>query len=98
MKYSPSKSKHLEIVQDLLQENYKEAIDKTVTISRITFARGYVFDCYYPILSSLCYFKHKSMYKNAMYFEKKLDKLNSRLAARLSFDKRDDFTDKYWKY
>ena len=98
MKYSPSKNKHLEIVKNLLQENFEESIDKTVAISRVTFARGYVFDCYYPILSSLCYFKHKSMYKNAMFFEKKLEKLNSRLASKLSFDKRDDFINKYWKY
>jgi len=33
-----------------------------------------------------------------MFFEEKLDKINTKLASKLPFEKRDNFINKYWTF
>jgi len=96
--HRPTQLEYLSITRMLFQEIYTQALDATVKLGKINWTRGYVFDCYLPILTSIFYFKNKSMFKKAMFFEEKLDKINTKLASKLPFEKRDNFINKYWTF
>ncbi|PIE78795.1 MAG: hypothetical protein CSA15_05980 [Candidatus Delongbacteria bacterium] len=82
----------------LVEENYKTALKITVKLGKDNYQNGYIFDCYLHILTSIFYFRHMKLYKNAIFFEDKFEKLAKRLSNKLGYDKRDRFSFNQWIY
>jgi hypothetical protein len=96
--HRPTQLEYLQIIKELFSENFSLALDSTVKLGKVNWTKGYVFDCYLPILTSIFYFKNKSMFKKALFFEEKLEKINSKLASKLPFEKRNNFINNYWAF
>lgn len=92
----PYLAEYFYIMECLLGEDYVNSLKSTVELGKENFAKGYVFDSYFAILSSFFFFKNKSLYRNSEYFEEKLNLISSKLAAEMPFEKRESFQNKYW--
>ena len=92
---NPLIQSYLRSIEYLLKEDYKKSYNEVFKLVKDNFSNGYIFDCYYPILTSLLYFKNISLYKNALYYEEKIEKLIKKLQAQLPYEKRYNFVNKY---
>jgi len=86
---------YLRSILYLLNEEYKNSYNEVFKLVKGNFNSGFIFDCYYPILTSLLYFKNISLYKNALYYEEKIEKLIHKLQTQLAYEKRYNFINKY---
>ena len=91
----PVSQSYIKTIIHLLNEEYKNSYNEVFSLVKINFNNGFIFDCYYPILSSLLYFKNISLYKNALYYEEKIEKLIKKLQTQIAYEKRYNFTNKY---
>ncbi|MBU4487018.1 MAG: hypothetical protein KKD38_08840, partial [Candidatus Delongbacteria bacterium] len=80
----------------LLNEDYINSLKTTIKLGKENYAKGYIFDSYFAILSSYFFFKNKSLFRNSEFFEDKLNLLSSKLVANMPFEKRESFQNKYW--
>ena len=94
----PSCYEYITTLEYLLKEDYTRAMKVTVKLGKENYGKGYIFDSYFPILSSYFYFKKKSLYRNAEFFEEKLNKLTAKLLPNMSFDKRENFQNNFWVF
>ena len=94
----PSCYEYITVLEYLIKEDYVRAMKVTVKLGKENYSKGYIFDSYFPILSSYFYFKNKSLYRNAEFFEEKLNKLTAKLLLSMTFDKRENFQNKYWVF
>ena len=87
---------YLIVLDLLLNEDYVNSLKTTVKLGKYNYSKGYIFDSYFPILSSYFYFKNRSLYRNSEFFEEKLNLLSSRIASNMPAEKRDGFLNRYW--
>jgi serine/threonine protein kinase len=92
----PYISDYFYVMECLINEDYVNSLKVTMELGKENYAKGYVFDSYFAILSSFFFFKNKSLYRNSEFFEEKLNLLSSKLAADMPFEKRESFQNKYW--
>jgi hypothetical protein len=79
-----------------MNENYAQSLKITVKLGKDNYAKGYIFDSYFPILSSYFYFRNRSQKRNADFFEDKLNLLSEKLMSNMPSEKRENFQTKYW--
>lgn len=96
--YNPYYADYLEMISLLVKEEYKKSVDITTKYGTENFIKGYIFDCYYFILTSLYYFRSMDMIKNAHYFEDKFEKLSEKISSKLPYENRDNFLYNYYKF
>ncbi len=87
---------YFEILECLINEDYVNSLKITVRLGKDNYGKGYIFDSYFPILSSYFYFRNRSDLRNAEFFEEKLNILTAKLAGNLPSEKREGFQNKYW--
>ncbi|MFO7810421.1 MAG: hypothetical protein R6V47_03500, partial [Candidatus Delongbacteria bacterium] len=92
----PHISDYFYVLECLLNEDYVNSLKVTVKLGKENYSKGYIFDSYFAILSSYFYFKNRSLYRNAEFFEEKLNLLSSKIAANMPAEKRDGFQNRYW--
>ncbi|MBN1971290.1 MAG: serine/threonine protein kinase [Candidatus Delongbacteria bacterium] len=95
---SPVSIDFFNVVEKLILEDYKEALKITAKLGKENYSNGYVFDCYFHILVSLFFFKSNSLYKNALFFEDKFEKLTKRISNKLGDEKKDRLSLNHWIY
>jgi serine/threonine protein kinase len=84
------------VLESLLKEDYVTSLKTTVALGKHNYSKGYIFDSYFPILSSYFYYKNKSNTRNAEFFEEKLGLLTQKIIAGMPLEKRESFQNKYW--
>jgi hypothetical protein len=87
---------YFDILECLINEDYANSLKTTVRLGKENYGKGYIFDSYFPILSSYFYFKNKSLVRNSEFFEEKLNLLSTKLIANMPSEKRESFQNKYW--
>lgn len=87
---------YFDVIESLISENYSYSLKTTVKLGKENYAKGYIFDSYFPILSSFFYFRNRSQKRNAEFFEEKLNLLSEKLIANMPSEKRENFQNKYW--
>ncbi len=87
---------YFDVIESLISENYAYSLKTTVKLGKENYAKGYIFDSYFPILSSFFYFRNRSQKRNAEFFEEKLNLLSEKLIGNMPSEKRENFQNKYW--
>ncbi|MDD3044655.1 MAG: serine/threonine-protein kinase [Candidatus Delongbacteria bacterium] len=87
---------YFDVIESLMNENYAQSLKITVKLGKDNYAKGYIFDSYFPILSSYFYFRNRSQKRNADFFEDKLNLLSEKLMSNMPSEKRENFQTKYW--
>lgn len=87
---------YFDVIESLISEKYAYSLKVTVKLGKDNYAKGYIFDSYFPILSSFFYFKTRSQKRNAEFFEEKLNLLSEKLIGNMPSEKRENFQNKYW--